>query len=298
MKTQCLDLALLQSLVAVSQVHTLAEAASRVARTQSALSLQMQRLEEMVGVALFDRSGRSLVLTDAGLTLVAYAERLLLLNNEAVASVRGLEVAGSVRFGMSVDFEHTWLPRAMADFARTHPNIQVELQVDRNSALERAVAKRDIDIALVFATDTTNGSARLGTAPMIWIGSHDVRWERGNELPLLLLEHPCMFRLAALQALDAAGIRWRVAVTSPSLGGIWAAAVAGMGVTVRTGVALPAGLVDVGARFGLPALPEVGIRILESDRRTNPARARLRSVLRDVIAAAARTQRFEPQWPG
>jgi DNA-binding transcriptional LysR family regulator len=186
----------------------------------------------------------------------------------------------------------------MADFARTHPNIQVELQVDRNSALERAVAKRELDIALVFAPEASADGVRLGQAPMMWIASHDFRWEPGNELSLLLLEHPCMFRQAALQALDAAAIRWRVAVTSPSLGGIWAAAVAGMGATVRTGVALPAGLVDIGTRFGLPGLPEVGIRILESDRKSNAARSRLRSVLRDVIAAAARTQRFEPQWPG
>jgi len=286
MKTPCLDLSLLQSLLAVNQADTLSQAADRVARTQSALSLQMQRLEQVVGVALFDRSGRSLVLTDAGTTLVGYAERLLALNNEAVASVRGLDVAGSVRFGMSVDFEHTWLPRAMAGFAKTHPNIRVELRVDRNSALERAVIKNEVDIALVFAGETSAEGARLATTPMLWIAAADFRWQPGGELPLLLLEHPCMFRQAAIQALDAAGIRWRVAVTSPSLGGIWAAAVAGMGATVRTGVALPAGLADVGVRFEWPSLPQVDIKILEPDRRANPARARLRSVLREVIATA------------
>lgn len=285
MKTPCLDLPLLQSLLALSQTGTLSLAADRIGRTQSALSLQMQRLEESLGVALFDRRGRGLVLTDAGQTLVAYAERLLLLNNEAVASVRGLKVAGSVRFGMSADFEHTWLPKAMADFAKTHPNIQIDLLVDRNAALERAIAKQDVDIALVFAPDAPGERAQLYKTPMLWIAAKDFRWNRDAELPLLMQE-PCMFRHAAIEALDAAGIAWRVAVTSPSLGGIWAAAAAGLGVTVRTGVALPAGLVDVGGSFELPPLPQIGIRILEIDRKANAARARLRAVLNDVLAGA------------
>ena len=117
MKTPLLDLALLQTLTAVNQSGTLARAAERVGRTQSAVSLQMQRLEEAVGLPLFDRQGRALVINEAGRSMVAYAERMLALNAEAVAYARGHGVAGSVRFGISVDFEHTWLPRAMATFS-------------------------------------------------------------------------------------------------------------------------------------------------------------------------------------
>jgi DNA-binding transcriptional LysR family regulator len=286
MKTPCLDLPLLQSLVALKLFGSLSQAADRIGRTQSALSLQMQRLEDTLGIALFDRSGRSLVFTDAGLTLVAYAERLLLLNNEAVASVRGLKVAGNVRFGMSVDFEHTWLPKAMADFARTHPNIRIDLRVDRNSVLERAIDRREVDIALVFAPEAPEEKAQLTKTPMLWIAAKDFQWNGKSELPLLMFENPCMFCQAATRSLDEAGVAWRVAVTSPSLGGIWAAAAAGLGVVVRTGVALPAGLAEVGGRFKLPALPQVGIRILETDRKANAARARLRAVLNDVLEHA------------
>lgn len=277
-----LDLALLQTLVAVDQTGTLAKAADKVGRTQSAVSLQMQRLEQALALELFDRRGRALALTDAGEAMLGYARRLLELNREAITAVRGHRVAGQVRLGMSVDFEHTWLPRAMARFASSHPKIVVELRVDRNSALEQAVARRDIDIALVFGSMLPADASRIGTVPMAWIAARDFAWTTPASLPLLVLEQPCMFRTAALQALDNVGTPWRVAVTSPSLGGLWATALAGMGVTVRSAVVLPDSLCDVGARLGLPALPRVGVRILESDIRATAPRTTLRRVLREL----------------
>jgi len=204
MTTPLLDLTLLQTLVAVSQTGTLARAAARVGRTQSAVSLQMQKLEELVAAALFNRQGRAMVLNEAGLAMVRYAERILLLNGEAVAYVRGHEFAGSVRLGMSVDFEHTWLPKAMASFGKTHPKIIVDLRVDRNSVLERAVARGELDIALIFGPDTPSDRSQLGSTPMAWIASGSFHWPDAVELPLLLLEHPCIFRTAAIQTLDAA----------------------------------------------------------------------------------------------
>jgi DNA-binding transcriptional LysR family regulator len=283
MKPPLLDLSLLQTLVAVSETGTLARAAARVDRTQSALSLQMQRLEDLLGIALFSRQGRAMVLTEAGQAMVRYAERILALNGEAVAYVRGHESAGSVRLGMSVDFEHTWLPKAMARFGKTHPKVVVELRVDRNSALERAVDGGQLDIAVVFGADTPADRSQVGSAPMAWIASGSFLWSRETELPLLLLEHPCIFRTAAIQALNAADIPWRIAVTSPSLGGIWATAAAGMGLTLRSAAAIPAGLLDVGARFGLPPLPTVGVKIVEADAKTSPTHESLRGVLHEIV---------------
>ena len=282
MRTPLLELNLLQTLAAVHEAGTLARAADRVNRTQSAVSLQVQRLEAIVGVELFSRAGRALRLNPAGEALVAYAERMLELNGEAVAAVRGRTVSGSVRLGMSVDFEHTWLPKAMARFATTHPRIQVELRVDRNSSLQQAVARRELDIALIF-DDVSRRKAALGVTRMEWIASPAFTWDRSAEIPLLLLEHPCMFRTAAIKALDDAGIGWRLAVSSPSMGGIWATASACMGVTVRSAAAIPEGLVAVGAKLGLPALPEVGISVIEAATRGSAPRATLRSVLHELV---------------
>jgi DNA-binding transcriptional LysR family regulator len=279
-----LDLALLQTLVAVNQSGTLAKAADRVGRTQSAVSLQMQRLEDCVGFPIFDRRGRILVLTPAGESLVGYARRMLELNREAIAAVRGHSVSGRASIGMSVDFEHTWLPRAMARFSESHPKISVELRVDRNTALQTAVGRGDIDIALVLGTPESAEGILAGLVPMAWIGAPEFQWQSGSSLPLLLLEQPCIFRAAATQALDAAGQPWHVAVTSPSLGGLWATALAGMGVTLRSAVALPPGLTDVGQRFRLPKLPMVGVRILEANGKPDAPRLTLRRLLHELAA--------------
>jgi DNA-binding transcriptional LysR family regulator len=282
-----LDLALLQTLVAVVDSGSLARAAEQVGRTQSATSLQMQRLEQSLGLDLFDRRGRALVLTDAGQAMLGHARQLLEMNREAVTAVRGHEVAGRVRFGMSVDFEHTWLPRAMARFAQSHPKIVVDLRVDRNGALEQAITRRDIDIALVFGKPLTAPKAQqIGTVPMRWVAAKDFAWAaaRNQPLPLLMLESPCMFRSTAVHALDAAGLPWRVAVTSLSLGGLWATALAGMGVTARSGVVLPSGLADVGEGLGLPPLPKVAVCILSSKAKPTPPRVTLLRVLRELAS--------------
>jgi DNA-binding transcriptional LysR family regulator len=282
-----IDLALLQTLVAINRDGSLVKAAQRVGRTQSAVSLQMQRLEETLNVALFDRSGRSLALTDAGATMLSFAERMLDLNSDAVAAVRGHQVGGQIRLGISVDFEHTWLPKAMARFAKTHPKIQVDILVARNTALENAVANREIDIALIFANQTSAKSAKstiIGSVPMAWIGTADFVRQPEVNLPLLLLDGVCVFRTAALEALEKFNIPWRSAVTSPSLGGLWATALAGMGVIVRSSILIPPGLTDVGPRLGLPTLPKISLRILESEAKATPSRITLRALLTELAS--------------
>jgi DNA-binding transcriptional LysR family regulator len=281
-----LDLSLLQTLAAIDREGSLAKAAQRVGRTQSAVSLQVQRLEELVSVELFDRSGRSLALTNAGTTMLAYARRMLDLNDDAIAAVRGHQVAGQVSLGVSVDFEHTWLPKAMARFAKTHPKIQVDIRVARNSDLDAAVASRELDIALIFAHETTVKSTVIGTVPMAWIATPEFEQRAHASLPLLLLEGTCAFRTAALQALEQAHIPWRSAVTSPSLGGLWATALAGMGVIVRSSILIPPGLVNVGQRLGLPALPDITMRMLESGAKASAPRVTLRALLTELAAEA------------
>jgi DNA-binding transcriptional LysR family regulator len=285
--TPLLDLALLKTLVEISRSASLAQAAQKIGRTQSAVSMQMQKLEDMLSVPLFDRSGRSLALTDAGLAMLGYAQRMLELNGDAIAAVSGHQVAGQVSLGMSVDFEHTWLPKTMARFAKTHPRIQVDVRLARNTALEMAVADGELDIALIFApaspAETTLADTSLvGTVPMAWIAAPGFSPPSGANLPLLLLDSPCLFRSAALDALEKAHMPWRAAVTSPSLGGLWATALAGMGVIVRSSILIPPGLIDVGARFGLPPLPDVAVRILESDASETAPRATLHTALSEL----------------
>lgn len=295
MRKILLDLDLLRTLVVGIDTGSFAQAAERIGRSQSAISLQMKKLEEMLEVEVFEKQGRSLALTATGRTLYDYAQRMLELNEQAVDAVRREAVSGNVRFGMSVDFEHTWLPATLARFSRSHPKVAIEIGMDRNSVLAAQVARGELDIALLFANDkkpTDTGAARLG---MAWIGRRDLAPREGEPLPLLLLEHPCVFRLAALKALDDAGIAWRIAVTGPSLGGLWAAAQAGIGITLRSDVSIPPGLADVGAALGLPKLPSIDLCLSQGEKALTPAAARLKEVILEVLADSLLANLQTPQ---
>ena len=282
----CLDLDVLRTLVLAVDLGGFARAARRVGRTQSAVSLQMRRLEDGAGQSLFTRAGRSFALTTAGEQMLGYARRLLAINDEAVAAVRGTRLACPVRLGVLADFAETWLPPVLAGFARTHPAARLEVQVDRRIAVLDALDRGRLDLALVFDADRPRG-IELGDLPMAWIAPR--RWRPGGVLPLVLFEAPCVFRTAALAALDRAGIPWHVAFTSQSLAGIWAAVDAGLGVTVRTPVGVPRALrvVDPVAApaAGLPALPSTTLWLLDALDPASSLVAELRTLLVRSISA-------------
>ncbi|MEC4722042.1 LysR substrate-binding domain-containing protein [Noviherbaspirillum sp. CPCC 100848] len=283
MSQPLLELDVLKTFAAGIDVGSFARAAEKVGRSQSAVSLQMKKLEEQLNIAIFEKQGRSLALTAAGKTLYDYAKRMLELNEEAVGAVRGIAVDGEVRFGMSVDFENTWLPATLARFTRSHGNVTVEIRIDRNAVLSAQIERGEVDIALLFTHDGGPGSERIADVGMAWLGRPDLAWKPEQPLPLLLLEQPCVFTHAALQALDAARVKWRIVATSPSLGGLWAAAEAGMGLTVRTGLSMPRSLTDLGTTLALPPLPSVGLFIKQSVKAGGPAVMRLRQALLDVL---------------
>jgi DNA-binding transcriptional LysR family regulator len=286
----CFDLDVLRTLVLAVDLGGFARAARRVGRTQSAVSLQMRRLEDHAAQPLFTRAGRSFALTAAGELVLGYARRLLALNDEAVAAVRGVQLASPVRLGLLPDFAETWLPPVLARFARTHPTARLEVQVDRGLAMLDALDRGRLDLALVFDADRPRAT-RLAELPMAWIARRATRWSTAGVLPLVLLEAPCTFRTAALAALDRAGIRWHVAFTSQSLNGVWAAVGAGLGVTVRTPVGVPRGLEIVGRGAGLPALPSIALWLHDAPVAGSPLVAELRALLVRSITAVLPARR-------
>jgi DNA-binding transcriptional LysR family regulator len=298
----CLDLDVLRTLVLAVDLGGFARAARRVGRTQSAVSLQMRRLEDSAGQSLFTRAGRSFALTPAGEQVLGYARRLLAINDEAVAAVRGSRLACPVRLGVLADFAETWLPPVLAGFARTHPTARLEVQVDRRIALLDALDRGRLDLALVFDADRPRG-VQLGDLAMTWIAPRSRRWPPGGVLPLVLFEAPCVFRTAALAALDRAGIPWHIAFTSQSLAGIWAAVGAGLGVTVRTPVGVPRTLQVVdpvaGLAAGLPALPSTELWLLDASDTGSPLVAELRGLLvRSISRPVASASREVPARAG
>jgi DNA-binding transcriptional LysR family regulator len=251
------DLTVLRTFVAVVEGGTLAAAAARIGRSESAVSLQMKKLEETVGEAVFDRSSRTLTLTETGSTVLAYARRLLDLNDEAVLAADAHGLAGEIRIGVPQDFADTWLPAMIGRFRRSHPGIKVNVSVDRSVSLEARVKRGEIDLALVFGEKRSAPAAWSAKMPMTWIGRPEFTRNNGESISLVVFDPPCAFRAAAIAALDRAGIAWSVTFTSVSLAGLWAAVDAGLGISVRTPAALPPHLTALGRSAGLPPLPKV-----------------------------------------
>jgi len=239
-----LDMDVLRTLLTAQQLGSFSRAAGRIGRSQSAVSQQIRKLEQQVGEPLFQKQGRGLALTDAGELILAYARRIIDLNDEAVAAVRGRVAEGQVRFGLPADFAETWLPKALGRFKRTHPAVRIEAVVDRNRRLLERLDKGELDLVLSIGSGTRSDATMLAPLQPVWIGaaSSQQGWMPGEPIPLAMYEPPCFFRQRALAALDAAGLPWRIAFTSPSLHGLWAAVEAGLGVTLRTAVGLPATL--------------------------------------------------------
>jgi len=283
-----LDMDVLRTFVTGFELGSFARAADRLGRSQSAVSTQLRKLEDQVGQPLVQKSGRGLALTTAGESLLSYAKRLLELNDEAVASIRGAEVEGWARLGLPQDFAESWLPPVLARFAQAHPRVRVEVQVDRSIPLTEKIVKGELDLALVWGDDVKAPYAeRIAEIPLAWIARPG--WAGLNSLgsepvPLAAFAPPCVFRSAAIEALDRAGIPWRLVFTTPSLSGLWAAAAGGLGMTVRTSMGMPETLVALDASaVGLPALPVMPLTLLRSEAESAASVARLKDILAETI---------------
>jgi DNA-binding transcriptional LysR family regulator len=221
---------LLRSFVAIVDSGSMLSAADKVFVTQSALSLQIKRLEELVQQALFTRDGRKLTLTQPGEVLLDYSRRVLSLHDEAVVAVTTRAVSGPIRIGMVQDFADTLLSGLLARFAELHPNAQIYARVAGTAELQSQLERNQLDIILGFAAGDDPAGIRV--APMSWYG--DAALARQDVIPLAVLEKPCRFREAAVASLEAAGLSYRLAVESPNLSTLRAAVEAGLGVTCRT----------------------------------------------------------------
>ncbi|WP_323120714.1 LysR substrate-binding domain-containing protein [Burkholderia alba] len=282
-----LDMDVLRTVVTAQQLGSFNRAADRLGRSQSAVSQQVRKIEEQVGEPLFQKQGRGLVPTAAGEIVLAYARRILDLNDEAVSAVRGFAIDGQVRVGLPADFAETWLPAVLGRFKRAHPAVRVEAVVDGNASLLVSLDKGDLDLVLALGNEARQDAEQVGVLPLHWIGplSVETLWARGEPIPLAMYQAPCFFRRHALAALDGAGLPWRIAFTSPSLHGLWAAVEAGLGVTLRTAIGLPDRVGIVRDATRLPQdLPSLAVSLHDGGRPLQPAAARLRDVVLEILA--------------
>ncbi|MBO1078866.1 LysR family transcriptional regulator [Roseomonas haemaphysalidis] len=251
MRAPDLDLDLLRCFVQVAERGGFTPGATALGLTQSAVSLKVKRLEELLGRRVFERTSRSVALTRDGETLLAYARRMLALNDEAVRRLVAPPVAGHLRLGVADHFVPRNLAPILARFAADYPEVRLEVEVGRSHELRQAQERGTLDLVLGKRRDGETAGTILWTEPIIWVAAPGWQAPEGRPLPVAMLPQGCMFRDRALAALARAGLGFEVVYTSASLLGVAAAAQAGLAATVLGRSGLPPGLREFA---GLPPL--------------------------------------------
>jgi DNA-binding transcriptional LysR family regulator len=252
-----LDIDLLRTLVAVEQHGTFAAAAETVLRTQSAVTQQMQRLEQMLGMTLFEQRGRGKMLTRQGEMLVRYARQILVINDEAVRTMTGKQFEGTVRIGSPLDVADSLLPTILTHVARSLPSIKMEIRVDRSPFLMDALHAGDLDLTVSTRFDQTLEGMVVRRTPTVWLCSADYVHDPAQPVPLVLADEPSIFRRVALNALEQSRVAWRANYVAPNLVGIKAGLRAGLGITARGVDFLNPEFRVLGETDGLPKLPDM-----------------------------------------
>lgn len=285
-----IDPDLLRSFVLIAEERSFTRAAQIVGRTQSAVSMQMQRLETLLGQQLFHRGrGGSVELTRHGLYLLERARKMLSLNDDIWRTFRSPSVSGSVRLGTPDDYALRFLPHVLMRFAEVHPGVEVNVVCAPSIELVAKLQGGALDLALVSEGNSPDGMEEepLWRGPLVWVGSERHATHRLDPLPLALSDPTCCWRAAAVNALENAGRRFRVAYTSAAQIGTLAPVLAGLAVTISPATALPEGLKMLGPEDGLPPLPDFQVMMLKAREAEQPVTDALADYISEVFSREA-----------
>lgn len=258
------DLRLLATFVQVARAGSISAAAARIGRTQSAVTMQMQRLEQACGQSLLHRGGGGVRLTSGGERLLDYAGRMLAIHDEAVAAFSSRGLRGTVVFGCPEDYLIAFFPTLLQSFGRMHPDVEIKVVASPTDQLRRLLHLKQVDLALVSVPGEAGGGAGGGivrTEPLVWVGRQPTLGQHnfGPVLPLALSAANAVDHKAACDAMARAGLRYRISQASNSLAGLIGVTRSGLAISVMTEKAVPSDLHILGAP--LPALPSIGIEI-------------------------------------
>ena len=260
-----LEIDLLRAFVTVAEARSFTRAGERLGRSQSAISLQIRRLEDRIGKPLLSRDPRHVVLTAEGEMLLPQVRRLLRLNDEIIGQLADEALEGEVRLGAPEDFATVYLPEILGAFARAHPRVSLAVTCDLTLNLLDRLRDGSLDIALVKREPLgPDLGVRVWREPLVWVAADAGVLDATAAAPLVVAPSPCVYRKRAITALEQCGRTWRAAYTSPSLAGQHAALRAGLGVTVLPRDMTPPDLVVLGEESGLPALADAEIALLRA----------------------------------
>ncbi len=271
------DTSLLRTFVVLAETGSFSRTGGRIGRSQSAVSGQIRKLEDMFGRQLLDRDTRNVRLTAEGERLLVHARAMVAQADAMLARFRAPEIAGEVRFGSPEDFASAYLPDILGVFAVAHPAVELHVTCQLTLPLVEEFEAGGQDLIIVKQDPARRyaGARALWQERLVWVAAPGLerdfaRAGAGRPLPLVLSPAPCVYRSRATGALDAAGVAWTGVFTSPSFAGCSAAVRAGLGYAVMPRAMVPSGLVVLD---GWPLLAEAEIALLGAGRLSAAAQA-------------------------
>jgi DNA-binding transcriptional LysR family regulator len=282
-----IDTSLLRTFVVLAETRSFTRTAERIARTQSATSMQIRKLEELLGTPLFKRNNRNVELTAAGERLMGYARHIVGLCEAMMDRFQEVEVEGEVRFAAPEDYTTHYLPDILADFVASHPRIMLNVNCELTLKLIEGFEAGHYDLVVIKQEpgQIYPHAESLWREQLVWVAGPDtfdgvrhfnevrLRFQTDNQpLPLVLSPSPCVYRKRALEALGAVGVPWKGVYTSPSLAGTTAAVKAGLGITVLPRNMVPESLIPFEPEQNWPLLKDAEICLLASPGATQATR--------------------------
>lgn len=270
-----LELDVLRTFVAIAETGSFTAAANAVFRTPSAVSMQIKKLEEMLGRAVFSRDARSVSLTTDGEILLGYARRMLAINREAVSKFIIPDIVGLVRLGSPDDYGERILPYVLKRFAQSHPSIAVDVTIDQSGNLRQRLDERMLDITLLTNSFKASmaGAEVLLTEPVVWAGAKGGGAHLREPLPISLWEEGCAWRAGALEALGRQGRNYRIAYMSAHTAGQRSAILADLAVAPMPKSFIGGDLVELCEKDGMPEMGTYSLAMLVAPDASAPVRA-------------------------
>lgn len=270
-----LDLDVLRTFVAIAETGSFTTAANAVYRTPSAVSMQIKKLEDILGRSVFLRDARSVALTADGEMLLGYARRMLAINREAVSKFIIPDIVGVVRLGSPDDFGERVLPHVLKRFAHTHPSIAVDVIIDQSTNLRRRMDDRALDITLLTNSckAVAAGAEVLLTEPIVWAGAKGGSAHMREPLPVSIWEEGCAWRAGALDALGREGRNYRVAYMSAHTTGQRSAILADLAVAPLPKSFLGEEMVELGPKDGMPEIGNYSLAMIVAPEAAAPVKA-------------------------
>lgn len=271
-----LELDLLKTLVAIVETGNFSAAAEVVFRTPSAVSMQVKRIEELLGRAIFARDSRSVSLTPEGELLLSHARRMLALNRDVISQFITPDVAGVVRLGAPDDAAERFLPEMLRRFTESHCCVTVDVVVEPSVELVRKVRQKQLDLAIFTAEADYNGTVASEVVfrePLVWATVKGGIAVEKKPLPLSVWDETCVWRKAGIEALERDGRDYRVAFQSAHISGQKAAILADLAVAPVPMSSVSGNIIVADRKHGLPELPDYSLGLIIPEDALPPARA-------------------------